>query len=456
MAMIRGGKISTTVWLSVATLAAYGACLALNWPGHFSPDGLWQLGQGRSGVYNSWHPSIMAWLLGLAAKVSPDAGPFFAVDAALFFLSLLGFALARGPPRQLALFALSTAALSPLAVIYQGAVLKDVLFADLSVAGFACLAWSDRLAGHRALVSLVIAKAFGLFALATLARQTGFVTPLCGAAALVAILRGRGVGWRGAVGGGLGALIATGALVAAGSLALASHGDGRPENHHQMQRLQAWDVAGALHFDPHLSLPATRASAPELEAYLRLDAAPLWRAATSDNIANPPAFEPLMTPRAEGVGKDWIGLILRRPDLYLAVRSRVFLATLATPAADACPMVIIGVDQSDMQVLEMARLKPRYSPRDAFDEGYASAFYRTPIFSHLAWGVLLIVAMALAIRDVHRGACNADLIVVIFMGAAALLYVAGYFVISDACDYRYLYFIDVAAMAMLVHRAALP
>jgi hypothetical protein len=454
--MSRGARINTTFLLAAATPFAYGACMALNWPGHFSPDGLWQLGQGRAGVYNSWHPPIMAWLLGLAARLSPDAAAFIAVDAAIFFSSLLGFAAVRPTPRPIAFFVLLALAATPLVLVYQGAVLKDVLFANLATAGFACLAWLERLANRPGPRRLLIATACLLFALAALVRQTGFIIPLCGVVALGLILRMQGAAWGRAVSAVMVALAAIVAIMAAASLFFAAHGDGKLENHHQMQRLQAWDIAGALHRDPHLTLPATHATAPELEAYLRYDAAPRWKAATSDNIANPPSFEPLMSPRANGVGRDWIRLIVKDPGLYLHVRTEVFLATLTTPKADSCPMIIIGVDNGNPQLLEMSGLSARRSDRDDFAEDYASNFYGTPVFSHLAWGGVMLVAMALALRDLRRRARRADLIAVLAMGAAALVYVGAFFVISGSCDYRYMYFLDVAAMAMLVHRAALP
>jgi len=454
--MSRGARINTTLLLVAASLLAYGACMALNWPGHFSPDGLWQLGQGRAGVYNTWHPPIMAWLLGLAVRLSPDAAAFIAVDAAIFFAALLGFATLRPAPRLVAVLVLLAIAATPVVLVYQGAVLKDVLFANAAMAGFACLAWIDRLWDRPALRRLVIAKACVLFALAALARQTGFVAPLCGVIPLFVIIRLRGASWGRAVSLGALALLAVGMIVAGASLFLTRHGDGKPENHHQMQRLQAWDMAGALRRDPRLALPATHATAPDLEAFLRDDAAPRWKAATSDNIANPPSFEPLMSPRADGVGHDWIRLIVKDPGLYLRVRTEVFLATLTTPKADSCPMIIIGVDNGSQDLLRMSGLKARRTDRDDLAEDYASDFYGTPVFSHLAWGAVLVIGLALAAADIRRGARGADLIAVIAMGAAALLYVAAFFVISGSCDYRYMYFLDVAAMAMLVHRAALP
>jgi cation transport ATPase len=119
-------------------------------------------------------------------------------------------------------------------------------------------------------------------------------------------------------------------------------------------------------------------------------------------------------------------------------------------------MIIIGVDNGSQELLQMSGLKARRSERDDLAEDYASNFYGTPVFSHVAWGAVLLIGMALALRDLRRGARRADLIAVVAMGVAAFLYVAAFFVISGACDYRYMYFLDVAAMAMLVHRAALP
>ena len=51
-------------------LAGFAACLAAGYPGHFAPDSVWQLAQGREGRFNDWHPPIMAWLLGLADRLT--------------------------------------------------------------------------------------------------------------------------------------------------------------------------------------------------------------------------------------------------------------------------------------------------------------------------------------------------------------------------------------------------
>src|SRR5579864_4734190 len=77
----------------IVIVAAWAACLALNWPGHFTWDSVMQLAEGRRGLYSGQHPPVMSWLLGLADAIRPGAAPFVALQSALVFGSLLAFAL---------------------------------------------------------------------------------------------------------------------------------------------------------------------------------------------------------------------------------------------------------------------------------------------------------------------------------------------------------------------------
>jgi hypothetical protein len=62
--------------------------------------------------------------------------------------------------------------------------------------------------------------------------------------------------------------------------------------------------------------------------------------------------------------------------------------------------------------------------------------------------------LVLAVRDLVRREA-VEMIATVGMQVAALAFTASFAVISLACDYRYLYFLDVAAMAALAQRAAL-
>ena len=80
---------------------------------------------------------------------------------------------------------------------------------------------------------------------------------------------------------------------------------------------------------------------------------------------------------------------------------------------------------------------------------YAEAFARTPVFSHSAYG---LVAIGLAVLLVRRRQ-GADIAVAAMLGGA-LAFAASFAVISIACDYRYLYFLDLSAIAAALYLAA--
>ena len=127
--MVQGLRRSapTRAFLAVAVLGL-AACVIADWPGHFPPDAINQLAQGRAGVYNFWHPPVMAWMLGLADRIAPGAPLFFVFQAALFFAGLSALALVRGAGWWAVLLAALISG-SPLVLVYQGLVHEDMLFA---------------------------------------------------------------------------------------------------------------------------------------------------------------------------------------------------------------------------------------------------------------------------------------------------------------------------------------
>jgi hypothetical protein len=438
-------------------LLGFAASLTLNFPGHFGPDSLWQLQQGKSGVYNDWHPPVMAWLLGVAERIQHGAAPFVACNEMVFFGGLAGFATLERRPRIVVLPLLAVLMASPLVLIYQGIVWKDVLFANASMSAFAALAWAGkawRLTPRRyALLTLAV----GLFTLAALTRQNGFVVPVFGALALSAIAfirRPEGDSRRWATGRaavfGLMALsvVSLGAVLV--TRALEARGDHQAGNQQHLKNLQVFDLAGAVHLDARLPLDILSAKQPDVERFVRRQAAVVYRPAGDDNISNLPNGEEMMTPPGDAVGQQWRALIVAHPDLYVAIRTRVFLSTLMTPASDSCPMVFTGVDGTDPAILRDIGISARYNLRDEWGDNYASRFLGTPVFSHIFYGALLVALLAMAIRQFAMGDRRPEVTAVIALAGAALTFAASFFVISIDCDYRFLYFLDVASMAALV------
>ncbi len=441
-------------------LIGVAASLGLNYPGHFPPDAISQLAQGRTGLYNFWHPPVMAWMLGLADRAWAGAWPFVALDAVMFYGALLAFVLLEPRPRLACLPLLAMWMISPVVLIYQGVALKDVLFADAALAGFAAVAWAGHVWSAPGVRHALLAIAGAAFAIAALTRQNGLIAPLFGTMSLVVIvltrepavtsLRVRAVTAT-ITGGVFLGLMAI--AVAVANVAFERHSDHRPETAHHMRVLQIYDLAGVLHADPRIDLPILRRERPGLETFLR-HAAPLYRAAGVDNLVSLPGAERLLAAPADAVQRQWSDIVRRRPGLYLATRAQVWLTTLLTPSSASCPMIFTGVDPGDPRTLRLAGLVAREDDRDDDLGDYATAFLRGPLYSHVFYIALIVAALALGFRRWLRGDRAPGLIGAMGLGLAGLAFAGSFFVISIDCDFRYLYFLDVAAMAATSYELA--
>ena len=450
-------RAAPTVALLAAAATGFVACVVANWPGHFPPDAIDQLAQGRAGVFNFWHPPVMAWLLGLADRIIPGAPLFFVADAALFFAALAALALVRGGSWVVAMLVLVVSA-SPLVLIYQGLVVKDVLFADAAVGAFAAMAWAARLWERKGARFALSGLALALLTLAALTRQNGVIVAVIGALTLAFVYRafvyrGRGQG-RTRPAGVAGAALA--AMALAGGLAEAefrAHSDHRPEAARQWMTLQVYDLAGAVRRDPRLPLAELHRSAPAIETFIRHDAAPAYDPTRIDPMYRTGGWNSVLAKPNPAIDAQWRALVAGWPQLYLAERWEAFRQVVFTPDIQACAAVLVGVDPAHADWLRAAGLSPRETDKDDWDGDYAHAFLNTPVFAHATYALIALVMLALAVRDVARGA-GPELIATIGLLIAALAYAASFAFISIACDYRYLYFLDVAAMAVGVQRAA--
>src|ERR1700722_238884 len=116
---------------AVATAVVVAVCLvslALNLPGQLSYDSIAQLHDGHIGVYSSWHPPVMAWMLGIADSVIPGAAIFVVFDGILLYGAMLALLWLSAKPGWLVVPAAFVCVLLPQFVLYQGIVWKDVLF----------------------------------------------------------------------------------------------------------------------------------------------------------------------------------------------------------------------------------------------------------------------------------------------------------------------------------------
>jgi len=427
--------------LAFILLAGLAATLALNWPGQMSYDSVSQLAEARAGFYHSWHPPVMAWLMRQFDGLLPGTGLFILFNGALALFAFWSFAQPRRATALTLVLAL-LAMMTPQWLLYQGTVWKDVLFADAALAGFAALA---RAAGGNRLWCI---PAIPLFALAMMARQNGLVIVPVAAMALGALLWRRTSPGRAAAGALL-FLALTAGLAFAGEALLALHGDRGADAADEIRLAQSYDLAGMMKHDPAFRPARLEAQDAALAELLRTRGVALYTPVWSDPLVNDEAMHGAITDAPAGlVFAQWRDAVLRHPLLYLATRWPVFAWVVATPDLDACHALYTGVDGPPDLLRELG-LKPVWRTQDELHNRYGLLLQGTPLFSHLAFGALALGLLAFLLwrrRDGDLAAAG--------LLAAALAFSASFFVVAIACDYRYLYFLDLAAMAGALAAAA--
>lgn len=438
-------------WLAALVLLAGGAAvIVVNWPGHWSYDSVIQLDQGRSGLYNAWHPPVMAWLLGLADRLLRGGALFTVLEAALVFGALAALVALAGRRAWAAPLAALAALTTPQLAIYPAIVWKDVLFAGAALCAFACLAWAGRLWSARPWRWALVLKASALLALAALARQNGLVLiPAAGVTLAWVGLRAGGAGrrWR-ALGPGAVLVIAASLIAVAGASALKLHSDGEHERRRQWEELRIYEMVAARSMKPGLTFPILAAQAPAMNDFMTTQGPRLLKFQRIDPLVQNPFVVAHQDHDRPAVLAQWRAVFAADPMLYLRVRARLFAWVFLTPDLKSCVPLSIGVDGPPALMAHLG-LQERYTDTDDAVFDYAQAFFGTPIYRHAAWaGLAAVLLVALLVRRRPEDIAVAGLL------ASALGFAATFFVISIACDYRYLYVLDLSALAGALYGVA--
>ena len=431
-------------------LAALAGMIRLNWPGHFSVDSVLALHEGRFGLRETWNPAIFGWLLGGLDRIQPGAALALVLNGVLLFGSWMLLPTLRPRAHWLGtVVALGVIAL-PQVLIYPAIVWKDVMFAVAAVAGFVVLALSvQSQSGLGRWFGLILSAL--LFAIAGLLRQNGLILAL--PAALALAWATSAPGWARAVRTGLGWLASVVALALILSIVAQPQGVGAPDGAGAkgIRLLQSYDLAAAATLQPGRATPNIDRAAPGVGNYLRDNAARIYSPERVDTMtADPWLAKHLPSVSRATIQADWFGLITGDPGLYLRGRWLAFQQVLATPEIDRCLPVHLGVTgpAKALSDLKMAR---RADAHDGQIYNYVTWFLDTPAMSHLTYAVVAIgVFMLLMLRR-----DPADLIMASLM-VGALGFAASFFVISIACDYRYLYVLDLAALTGVLYLAIDP
>ena len=418
----------------------------LSWsaPGQLSYDSVTQLADGRSGHYDSWHPPVMAWLLGLFDRILPGTFLFLMFTSGLALAALLGLLWLKPRPGWGVAATALLIVLTPQWLLFQSDIWKDVLFADAALAGFAALAMAAA-DWPRRWPKLVCSAC--LLSLAAMTRQNGLVLlPIAGVT--LGFVAARYAARKAALLYGASFFLVLCGLTFGLNAVLLARGDGGAGAALELRYVQGYDLAGALARNPSLQLPVLKRSDAVLETLLRTRGASRYSARQLDSFMDdPPIADAIEQAPAGAIFAQWRDLVIGHPWLYLTTRWPVFWQVLATPDLSACHPIYVGVD-GDPGVMKALGIARRWNGRDAALAHYAGAFTGSPLFSHLAFAGLAAVLLVWLLR---RGGA-ADLAMAGLM-AGALAFALTFLIVSVACDYRYLYVLDISALAGALYAA---
>jgi hypothetical protein len=424
--------------------------LGANLPGHLSYDSVAQLYEGHFHLRETWGPALYAWLLGFFDRFVPGTALYVTVSGLMFFASLASFSDLRPRTSWIAAAVAALVALTPQAMVYQAIVWKDVAFANTAIGGMVCLAHAGRLWPDRTRRWAFLAASVLLLAVASQVRQNGIIVAAFAAIAL-GWIAGAG-SWRRGLLWGLGGFLAvavTGQTLTA--LSIPPHSPPDPGVKTGLRIVQNYDLIGAVAMDKGYRLPIMAAADPADTAMV-LQRAPLeYSGRRVDFVDRDKALtDALWNVPAEASNRQWWDLILKHPGLYLRVRFEDFRWLVAPPVVDWCLPIYVGVD-APAEKMAPLRLAHRYVQSDVELSNYASWFLDTPIYSHLFYEAISLVLAGLFLW--RRQPADIALAALQLAGVA---FMASFFIISIACDYRYLYFTDLAALAGLVYAAVDP
>jgi hypothetical protein len=443
---VHSPRAVTTAILGLGGVATY----LINFPGSMEDDSFVQLLEGRNGSYNFWHPPIMSWMLGVSDMMpGPAAAWFVLFDMMLAFAALIGLLWATRRVSWAAVVCAAALLLLPQMLMLQAIVWKDALFADSCLAAFVCLALAGAYWSGRRIRIIALGTCAILLALAMLTRQNGLVVlPFAVVGLWIIAARQEKSSRTGAI-YGVALLLGASGLGFGGNALLELRWDGTPAREQQIKILQLYDITGMVKREAQLPLPILNSNAPRLEHVIRDEGVRRWSPIKNDTLeVDPDIVAALDNTPARVIGAQWRALISQHPGLYLAVRAQLFHWVFQAPDVGQCHPFHVG-DEGEAADLKELGMSPRLDARDLALWHYADFFEYTPAFWHAAYAAIALVVFVLVLR--RRNPADLALASLI---AAVFAFTSTFFVISIACDYRYLYVLDLTAIAGALYVAA--
>jgi hypothetical protein len=423
-------------------IATWLLVLALNAPGQLSSDSIYQMTEGMTGIYASMHPPVMSALLGLLYRIFPGTGLYLLVTGIPFFGALL-LVSSRSRPRILPLIALLCLMLSPLILIYQGTVWKDILFGNLVAGSFASVtaAGTAKRDGCTGASIAWILASIGCAALAILVRQNGaIVLPFLGLSiGSLAIGPGRvrtalSFGFGSAIlailcAWGISALVSATAVSQVNDIALG------------LRSLQQYDIAGIAAQRPVTAPRVPGVHPAEVQQYLEA-LAKNYSPERDDTLGNVPELVPFDRSGDQAMSHLWWQLVSHYPLAYLVHRFQFYRWLLFPPQPGRCLPFYVGVYGPPAMLTQLG-LRETVRPGDQALFRYGTLFLNSPLYWNGAW-LLLAAGLLLGFtRYLPAELPTACLL------ASSISIAASFLFVGIACDMRYCYVVPVAVAVAL-------
>lgn len=439
--MLLGSK--TVAYAMVGGFVIF-ACL-VNFPGHLSLDSLVQLSEGRNGNFVSFNPPFASVLIALFDRIHAGTGLLMIFNIIMFGLALILMLHTLPRTNPLSNLLLLAMLASPITLIYNGIIWKDVIFANFALLAFSLLITCERQPNWSKTLLIII-----LLAMASLIRQQGIIIALIASLAMPFVLRWRQQShWLSRIGLGLGTFLV---MITLSKLlfllaTLGTSGANSGAYSTPILLLMLYDIAGMVKYRPDidLSILAKAGSNVPLLKQLILNQYTAQRIDTLDLFSALPPARSLYT----DVVRQWIDLLTNNPGAYLTHRINVFFWQLGLHDQTLCLPVHVGFDVSNNALIQKLSLKQTGSPYSHRLWLYAKTLFNTPIFSGAFYILMqLAVVSILLLKGLKHHLAAATLAI------AGILFSLSYFVVGIACDLRYIYFTLISSMFCAVYVAA--
>src|SRR6478752_6305911 len=406
--------------------AGFGLTLLIFYPGIMTYDAKYVYGYIATHTLEDWQSPVMTVLWALIDPIAPGSASMFLLTAAAYWLAfgLLGFTLAG---RSAALGALPPLlALLPPAFVFVGVIWRDVLFAVIWLLAIALtFAVTDRPSRLRVPIQII---AFALCCLGVLLRPNSIIAAPLLAIYIVWPLQMR---WKRTAFLFVPAIAGFFALVQ-----LVYYGVLGATRQHPLQSIMIFDLGGISHFAGKNQFPVTWTSSESkllLESCYRPTEWDIyWRIAPCEFVMQKLEKDEKIfgTPAVQSA---WANAVFRHPVAYLEHRAG-FMWNFLTGAN--LTMWVADVERPDREV---------FTDRPAFAalKRIHDVLKPTPLFRAGTWVVACIALCGFAWRrrETAEGAFAIGL-----CGTAAM-YVATFFAVGVASDFRYGYLAVLATIA---------